>query len=112
MQDKEEERSMINVLNRLRKEGIKHDFKVSQGGKVCTMEDNMEFGPEQVRIIDFYRFEGESNPDDMSILYVLETKTGLKGTISNSYGPYADENVDSFLKQVEDMGKNLDKEDK
>ncbi len=112
MQDKVEERSLINVLNRLKKDGYKTDFKVSAEGRLCTMENKDEFSPEEVRIVDFYRFEGESDPDDMSILYVIETKSGLKGTISNSYGPYADSNVDSFLKKVEDLGKNLDKRDK
>ncbi|WP_299818296.1 hypothetical protein [uncultured Pontibacter sp.] len=112
MQDKVEERSLVNVLNRLRKDGYKYDFKVSGDGRLCTMEEKDMFGPEQVRIVDFYRFEGESNPDDMSILYAVETSNGLKGTISNSYGPYADEGVDNFLKQVEDMGKNLDKKDR
>ncbi|PKV67256.1 hypothetical protein [Pontibacter ramchanderi] len=112
MQDKVEERSLVNVLNRLRKEGYTYDFKVSGEGKLCTMEDKHTFGPDQIRIVDFYRFEGESNPDDMSILYAVETSTGLRGTISNSYGPYADAKVDDFLKQVEDLGKNLDKRDK
>jgi hypothetical protein len=112
MQDKVEERSLVNVLNRLRKEGCTIDFKVSKEGKLCTMEDKQTFSPDQLRIVDFYRFEGESNPDDMSILYVIETNNGLKGTISNSYGPYADSKVDDFLKQVEDLGKNLDKKDK
>lgn len=112
MQDKVEERSLVNVLNRLQKDGYKYDFKVSQDGKLCTMEEKDQFSAEEVRIVDHYRFEGESNPDDMSILYAIETKSGLKGTISNSYGPYADENVDTFLKQVEDLGKNLDKDDK
>lgn len=112
MQDKIEERSLVNVLNRLRKDGYKYDFKVSGQGKLCNMVNKDEFGPDQVRIVDFYRFEGESDPDDMSILYAVETSSGLKGTISNSYGPYADTGVDSFLKQVEDLGKNLDKKDK
>ncbi|MBJ6117660.1 hypothetical protein JAO76_05635 [Pontibacter sp. BT310] len=112
MQDKVEERSLVNVLNRLHKDGYKCDFKVSGEGKLCTMENQDEFTPDQVRIVDFYRFEGESNPDDMSILYAVETSNGLKGTISNSYGPYADTGVDNFLKQVEDLGKNLDKRDK
>ncbi|WP_439880807.1 hypothetical protein ACSX1A_16835 [Pontibacter sp. MBLB2868] len=112
MQDKVEERSLINVLNRLRKDGFKYDFKISDNGNLCTMEEKDTFTPEKVRIVDFYRFEGESDPSDMSILYALETTTGLKGTISNSYGPYADERVDNFLKQVEDLGKNLDKKDK
>lgn len=112
MQDKVEERSLVNVLNRLRKDGYKYDFKVSGEGKLCTMEDKEQFTPDQVRIVDFYRFEGESDPDDMSILYAIETSNGLRGTISNSYGPYADTGVDNFLKQVEDLGKNLDKRDK
>ena len=112
MQDKVEERSLVNVLNRLHKDGYKTDFKVSGQGRLCTMENKDEYTPDQVRIVDHYRFEGESNPDDMSILYAIETTTGLKGTISNSYGPYADEKVDNFLKQVEDLGKNLDKKDK
>ncbi|QCR23967.1 hypothetical protein [Pontibacter sp. SGAir0037] len=111
MQDKVEERSLVNVLNRLRKDGFKTDFKVTEGGALTTMDEKASFTPEQVRITDFYRFEGETNPDDMSILYVLETESGIKGTISNSYGPYADEKVDNFLKQVEDLGKNLDKKD-
>ncbi|RAU84283.1 hypothetical protein [Pontibacter arcticus] len=112
MEDKVEERSLVNVLNRLRKDGYKNDFKVNADGTLCTMDDKSVFSVGQVRIVDFYRFEGESNPDDMSILYAIETDNGLKGTISNSYGPYADEKVDNFLKQVEDLGKNLDKRDK
>lgn len=111
MQDKEEERSMINVENRLNKEGFTADFKVAQG-KLCVMNADKTYTPNDVTIVDFYRFEGESNPDDMSILYAIETNDGVKGTISNSYGTYADAGVDNFLKQVEDLGKNLDKKHK
>ncbi|WP_240676087.1 hypothetical protein [Botryobacter ruber] len=101
------------MLNRLKKEGgCTLDFKVTEDGRLTTMDGKEDFRPDQVRIVDFYRFEGESDPDDMSILYVLETTNGLKGTISNSYGPYADENIDTFMKQVEDLGKDLDKKDK
>ncbi|WP_187263461.1 hypothetical protein [Pontibacter beigongshangensis] len=112
MQDKVEERSLVNVLNRLRKDGCTLDFKVTEDGRLATMDDKKTFTPDQVRIVDFYRFEGESNPDDMSILYVIETTEGIKGTITNSYGPYADERIENFMKQIEDMGKNLDKNDK
>ncbi len=111
MQDKEEERSLINVERRLNKDGFTADFKVSQG-RLCVMGTDKTYAADEVQIVDFYRFEGESDPDDMSILYALETNDGLKGTISNSYGTYADSNVDAFLKQVEDLGKNLDKKNK
>ena len=111
MQDKEEERSLVNVERRLNKDGFTADFKVTEG-RLCVMGTGKEYSPEEVQIVDFYRFEGESDPDDMSILYALATNDGVRGTISNSYGTYADAKVDEFMKQVEDLGKNLDKRNK
>jgi hypothetical protein len=48
------------------------------------------FKPEQVKIINFFRFEGMSDPEDNSILYVIETDNGLKGTLIDAYGAYGD----------------------
>jgi hypothetical protein len=110
MQDKEEERSLVNVERQLNKDGFTADFRVA-GGRLYPLGDDRSagFAPGEVTIVDFYRFEGESNPDDMSILYAIETAGGIKGTISSAYGTYADPEVDEFLKTVEDLGKNLDK---
>ncbi|GAB2945411.1 hypothetical protein GCM10027048_08040 [Hymenobacter coalescens] len=110
MQDKEEERALINVEKKLNADGYTADFNV-QNGRLCVMgsESKNTYGPEEVTIVDFYRFEGESNPDDMSILYALETHDGVRGTISNGYGTYGDADTDDFLRKVEDLGKNLDK---
>ena len=102
---------MVNSLNTLKKNGFTEDFRVSEKG-LCTSNSDKTYTPEEVAIVDFYRFEGITNPDDMSILYAIECSDGTKGTISNSYGPYADSDVDDFLKQVEDLGKNLDKKHK
>lgn len=110
MEDKARLTPMVKVLTDLRKEGFTLDFIVSEGNRMCTMDRKECFAPEEVRIVNFYRFEGESNPGDMSILYAIETRSGLKGTISDAYGPYADSTVESFMKKVEDLGKNLDKQ--
>ncbi len=112
MQDKEEERSLINVEAKLNRDGYTCNFKVADGRLCALGHSDKTYGVDEVRIVDFYRFEGESNPDDMSILYAIQCSDGTRGTISNSYGPYADSEVDDFLKQVEDMGKNLDKKHK
>jgi hypothetical protein len=111
MEDFEQERSMVNVTNTLKKNGFTEDFRITEEG-MCAGNSSKTYRPDEVRIVDFYRFEGNTNPDDMSIMYAIETMDGQKGTISNSYGPYADATVDDFLKQVEDIGKNLDKEHK
>ena len=110
MQDKEEERSLVSVENRLKKEGFTQDFNVVDGRlQTIGHDSNKAYAADEVTIVDFYRFEGESNPDDMSILYAIDAHDGVKGTISTAYGTYADTDTDDFLKQVEDLGKNLTK---
>ncbi|TGE26684.1 hypothetical protein [Hymenobacter metallicola] len=110
MQDKEEERSLINVEKKLDADGFTEDFTVKDGRLCSFRSDNKKsYAPEEVTIVDFYRFEGESDPDDMSILYALECNDGVRGTISSAYGTYADSDSLEFFKKVEDLGKNLKK---
>ena len=108
MQDKEELTTQVKVEARLNAEGFTKDFRVTEG-RLSSYDNDKTYGPEEVKIIDFFRFEGETNPDDMAILYAIECNDGTRGTISNSYGPLADTDIDAFLVQVEDLGKNLDK---
>lgn len=41
---------------------------------------------EDIQVEEFYRFEGMTNPSDLSILYAISTKDGLKGTLVDGYG--------------------------
>ncbi|MBC8084992.1 MAG: hypothetical protein H7Z21_17485 [Hymenobacter sp.] len=110
MQDKEEERSLVKVEETLKKDGFTADFRIAEGRlHTISTERSKSYPPSEVVIVDFYRFEGESNPDDSSILYALETADGVRGTISSAYGTYGDTDTLEFLKQVEDLGKNLTK---
>ena len=52
-----------------------------------------------------YRFEGQSDPADNAIMYVVETGDGVKGTLIDAYGAYADENVNKFMSEVEEISK-------
>jgi hypothetical protein len=108
MQDKEEMTSLTTVEKKLKSQGYTHDFSV-QEDRLTTMDNDSArtFNPEEVTIVDYFRFEGESNPDDTSILYAIETTDGTKGTISSAYGVYADQDVDQFILKVESLGKNL-----
>jgi hypothetical protein len=108
MQEKERMTPMISVLENVRKEGYTVDF-IIQDGQLTVMNGKEAFSPEQVKIVNFYRFEHDTHPGDMAILYLLETNTGLKGTISDAYGVYSDSKTEDFMKQLEDLGKNLDK---
>ncbi len=69
------------------------------------MDTQKVFKPSQVEIKKFFRFEGESSTDDNSILYAIETKTGEKGTLIDSYGAYNDPLLNQFIREVESIQK-------
>lgn len=98
-------KSLSACLEKMIADGFTDDFKALPDAKLKSLRTDKEFRPEEVRIVNFYRFEGASNPDDMSILYVLETNDGIKGTLVDAYGPYADADVNTFILEVENMQK-------
>ncbi|MCD6063965.1 MAG: hypothetical protein K0R82_1876 [Flavipsychrobacter sp.] len=96
--------TLTACVNKVVKDGYTDSFKVTQRGLYSCSTDKY-FTPADVKVVNFYRFEGESDPADSSILYVMETSSGDKGTLIDAYGPYADENVNKFIREVEDMNK-------
>jgi hypothetical protein len=97
-------------MNALKKHGYKVDFVIEEEGLRCTENDATRlYKPEEVRIVNFYRFEGESDPADMSILYVIETVDGLKGTLSDAFGTYAGRRLSDFIVRVEEIAKKTDR---
>jgi hypothetical protein len=67
------------------------------------------YTPEEVKVLNFYRFEGNSDPADNSILYAIETSDGGRGTLVDAYGPYADSKISSFMQQVDEIKKKTEK---
>jgi hypothetical protein len=98
--------SLQKLLNKLDLEGYTEQYKV-ENGLLHALSSNRTYGPEHVKAVNFYRFEGPSNPDDMSICYVIETDDGLKGTIIDAYGVYAEEGIGEFMQSVEIFKKTL-----
>lgn len=84
--------------------GYTAEFGVGPKGLTMAGSENY-FNPDQVHIHNFYRFEGASNPDDMSILYLIETSDGKRGTLVDAYGAYSDSLINDFIRKVEDIRK-------
>jgi hypothetical protein len=97
-------KDLTSCVKRMKEEGYKEDYQVTEDG-LATFDKSKTYKPDQVRIVSFYRFEGESDPGDNTILYVIETDEGGKGTLVDGYGAYADENVSKFIVQVEEIQK-------
>jgi hypothetical protein len=103
---KEHMKSLVSCVNSLMTAGYKTQFKAVKGG-LKSLSSERVYLPEEVKIMNYYRFEGESDPADNSILYAIETSNGEKGTLSDAYGPYSDSNVTNFIQQVEDIEKKV-----
>ena len=99
-------KSLQACLAKMISTGFTDDFKALDEG-LKSLRTNKVYAPEEVKIVNFYRFEGASDPDDMSILYAIETNDGLKGTLVDAYGPYASPEVNQFILAVENINKKM-----
>ena len=101
--------SLSTCVNKLVGDGYTTNFKVDEQGLV-SVEEGKHYKPDQVHIKNFFRFEGDSDPADNSILYAIEIENGVKGTLIDAYGSYNDPLIGKFIKQVEDMEKKTPNE--
>lgn len=97
-------KTLVSCMNTLHADGFKENFMVKHGA-MQALDSGKSYSPSEVKILNFYRFEGESDPADNAILYVLETKDGVRGLLSDAYGPYADVKITKFMTEVEDIMK-------
>jgi hypothetical protein len=99
--------TLTSVLERLRVKKRDKEFKMTPQG--FTVGNNKYYQPEDLKIIKTYRFEGESDPGDSSIIYVIEANDGLIGYSMDMYGAYSDHEeagYDDFIRKI-----NVDERD-
>ena len=54
------------------------------------------YRPDELVIIKTYRFEGDSDPSDNSILYLIEANDGSIGYTLDAYGVYSNHGNDGY----------------
>jgi pantothenate synthetase len=101
-------KSLATCVNRMVKEGYTEDFKITERG-LESLNKQKNYSPDQIQIVNFFRFEGMSDPDDNAVLYVIETADGTKGTLIDAYGIYNDTRIGHFIKDVERVQRKVTK---
>lgn len=91
--------TMVAAIQDLQKRGYNCDFQMS-GNSVKCLANNKLYQSQDLTIIEYHRFEGISNPDDMSIVFVIECNDETKGTVVSAYGTYADIKLLDFMDKV------------
>jgi hypothetical protein len=91
--------TLARAIDDLTRSGFIEHFGVS-GNDLRSFDSGRKFTAEQVVIREYHRFEGVSDPDDMSIVYAIEGRGGVRGTLVDAYGVYSDPTVSAFLHDV------------
>ena len=92
--------TLSDAIRRLQADGYTGNWYATPSGKLRCNESGEEFDPAGLHVDHVLRFEGQSDPGDMTILYGLRSEDGAKGTYSaafNAYTPPGDSQVIASL---------------
>ena len=92
-------RTLSAVITQRSCEGFTEHFAV-QGDQLLGLDSGTRFDAHEVVIRGFDRFEGVSDPDDEEIVYAIETVTGLRGTLADAFGVYANPVIGAFVGRI------------
>ncbi|UBM59252.1 phosphoribosylpyrophosphate synthetase [Marinilongibacter aquaticus] len=88
------------ALKSLSDRGYPTDFNLLKSHHAQNDPVWMELMENQFRIVEVHRFDGMTNVDDESVLYVIETDKGVKGTLLDAYGVDADPSLTSIIRKM------------
>ncbi|HUC81573.1 MAG TPA: hypothetical protein VMR70_11690 [Flavisolibacter sp.] len=93
--------TLSQTMNELRKAGYTEDFNLDQIRSKSAKGGTTIFTNE-FKVDRYFRFEGDSNPSDSSILYAISSKKkNLKGLLVNAYGIYSEPETDELVKSLQ-----------
>lgn len=91
--------TVTQALDDLKARGYVDEFDFKDEYLFCN-EKGVQFNPQELKITEVYRFEGASDPEDNSVVYAIESASGLKGVLVDAYGAYADERKTAFINSL------------
>ena len=94
--------TLSTVMEKLRLKKMDNEFRWTPEG--FTAGKGKVYQPEDLKILKSYRFEGASDPSDMSVLYLIQANDGLIGYSLDAYGVYSnhedEEGYDNFIRKI------------
>lgn len=94
--------TVTEAVNDLQKRGYVSDFNLNHEDDclVCN-QTSVSLSPDDFEIVETYRFEGDANPDDETIVFAISsTKNNIKGIVVNAYGMYEDTETSKIVKYL------------
>lgn len=90
--------TVADVLNKVQKARDYNEFFVDASGNVTI--NNRSYRPGDIKIIKTYRFEGDADPADEAIIYVIETYDGTIAYSLDAYGASSNQLSDDYASLI------------
>ncbi len=99
--------TLSSVMEKLRQKGFDNEFRWTPDG--FTAGKAAVYQPGELEIIRVYRFEENTDPGDMCVLYLIRVNnSGLTGYSLDAYGTYSnhddEEGYDNFIRMIPEKG--------
>lgn len=94
--------TLTEAIADLRKRDYVLDYNLTGAGAQCQQLPEI-LGPEELDIQEVHRFEGDSNPDDNTVLYAVQShkNAGNKGLLVAAYGADVDAQAADFIRRLQ-----------
>lgn len=91
--------SLSVAIEDLKNKGYTEDFTlIAEGIESKNLKKEWKSG--DLKVVDYCRFEGMSNPGDNTILFLIETSEGDKGLLLDVYGADIGEISPEMIKKL------------
>jgi hypothetical protein len=91
--------TLASAVDGLTRRGFTEHFRAVDGG-LRVLDTGETLRSEDLVIREVHRFEGISDPGDMAVVYAVESKSGLRGTLTDAFGVYADPAMGTVLEDI------------
>lgn len=92
--------TVSEALTDLKSREFTTDFNLAFDTIKCSATGTC-LSPSQFEIVEQYRFEGQTDPGDESVVYAVAAKDGsMKGVLVSAYGMYSDGISEEMIKKL------------
>lgn len=96
--------TISTVLNKLKLKNQDNEFIIDESKRLSL--NGKSYSQHDIKIIKTYRFEGESDPADQAILYLILAYDGVIGYSLDAYGVYTNHRNDGYADLIQKIAIN------
>lgn len=85
--------TLSEAIDHFTKAGYQEDFE-AEADAILANFSRKKYQTSELEIVDFYRFEGNTNPEDQALVLAIEAHDGTKGTLVMSMSYEHGQNTD------------------